>query len=289
MMVSIIIPTDNRPALLQRAVASALVACPGDGEVIVVDDRSDTAVKALRSVDDHPRLRIITNTGDKGTAGARNHGVAQALGEIVMFLDDTDEIGSDYPKRVLLAAGESADWGFSARPDVETTPQVTVMIPDDVPLLDRLPTFNAGFWVKRPLFQKLGPILTDQTIDQDVDFAVRLYGHGHKAWHDQTPGCTAQKDAAPTEQPDPITRAQAYLRTFQRNQSLFAPRSPDRWALIQRCLHHAALHRADAPAQKLLRDLSPLDWRIRAWVLWQIAKRRAQTRHPRSTTHLARS
>ena len=84
MTVSIIIPTYNRPALLQRAVASALAACPQDGEVIVVDDRSDTAIKALRDVTD-PRLRITTNTGDKGAAGARNHGIAQAKGDIVMF------------------------------------------------------------------------------------------------------------------------------------------------------------------------------------------------------------
>lgn len=114
MMVSIIIPTYNRPALLQRAVASALAACPGDGEVIVVDDRSDTAVKALRDVHDHPRIRILTNTGDKGAAGARNHGVAQALGEIIMFLDDDDVMVADYPKRVLAAAqGGTADWGFA--------------------------------------------------------------------------------------------------------------------------------------------------------------------------------
>ncbi|MFN3662769.1 glycosyltransferase family 2 protein [Yoonia sp.] len=128
MMVSIIIPTYNRPALLQRAVASALAACPGDGEVIVVDDRSDTAVKALCKVDDHPRLRILTNTGDKGAAGARNHGVAQALGEIVMFLDDDDTLVAGYPRRVSRAAHQGADWGFSSRqmvvgdqlPDMET-------------------------------------------------------------------------------------------------------------------------------------------------------------------------
>lgn len=36
MMVSIIIPTYNRPTLLQRAVRSALAACPPDGEVIVI-------------------------------------------------------------------------------------------------------------------------------------------------------------------------------------------------------------------------------------------------------------
>lgn len=37
---SIVIPTCNREALLVRAVQSALLACPADGEVLVVDDKS---------------------------------------------------------------------------------------------------------------------------------------------------------------------------------------------------------------------------------------------------------
>ncbi|MFU8825204.1 glycosyltransferase family 2 protein [Yoonia sp.] len=152
MMVSIIIPTYNRPALLQRAVASALAACPGDGEVIVVDDRSDTAVKALRDVHDHPRIRILTNTGDKGAAGARNHGVAQALGEIIMFLDDDDVMVADYPARVLNAESQGADWGFSSRHFVNGTGAIVKisaesegrLVPKNTPLQKQIAAFSAG-------------------------------------------------------------------------------------------------------------------------------------------------
>ncbi len=142
MMVSIIIPTYNRSALLQRAVASALIACPQDGEVIVIDDRSDTAEKALRDITDR-RLRITTNTGDKGAAGARNHGIAQARGEIVMFLDDDDVMVADYPARVIAGAQESgADWGFSSGllvngdhvPELNSEPIKGSLLPQNTPL-----------------------------------------------------------------------------------------------------------------------------------------------------------
>lgn len=44
---TIVIPTHNREALLERAVRSALATCPADGEVLVVDDKSDVPVVFL--------------------------------------------------------------------------------------------------------------------------------------------------------------------------------------------------------------------------------------------------
>lgn len=311
MMVSIIIPTYNRPALLQRAVASALAACPGDGEVIVVDDRSDTAVKALRDVLDHPRLRTLTNTGDKGAAGARNHGVAQALGEIIMFLDDDDVMVADYPKRVLAAAqGGTADWGFArlaelrdisgpldtarlnARPVLDTG-----LVTDMRPFIHQIPGFNYGFWIRRRTFEQLGPIRTDQIVDEDGDYVCRLIGHNHKAWFETAPGIVYSRDYAASHEDAPqLTRstaprieAECHLRTFQRNQAAFGHRSPERWALVRRNLRFAAFNGVDETAKDLIRDLTPLDWRIRAWLFWQMKKRGKRTHQRRIARKLARS
>ena len=311
MMVSIIIPTYNRPALLQRAVGSALAACPGDGEVIVVDDRSDTAVKALRDVLDHPRLRILTNTGDKGAAGARNHGVAHALGEIVMFLDDDDVMVADYPKRVLAAAqGSEADFGFSSFAVVEgagksledwtlsnSLAAETGMLPVDVPLLIRMPGFGVGFWIRRKVFDRIGPIRTDQVLDEDGDYFCRLYGEGCKAWFDAKPGNIISRDYmrndshAPqlTRSVDALIESQCHLRTFIRNQHYFGARSEERWALIRRCLRFAAFEGVETTAQTLIRDLTPLDWRIRAWLFWQMKKRGKKFHDRRIARKLARS
>ena len=156
MTVSIIIPTYNRPALLQQAVVSALAACPQDGEVIVVDDRSDTAQTALCDVTD-PRLRITTNTGDKGAAGARNHGIAQAKGEIVMFLDDDDVMVVDYPGRVLAAAaGSEADWGFARLAELRD-----ISGPLDTARLNARPALDTGLVTDmRPFIQKFPVSIT---------------------------------------------------------------------------------------------------------------------------------
>lgn len=310
MTVSIIIPTYNRPALLRRAVASALTACPQDGEVIVIDDRSDTAETALDEVTD-PRLRITTNTGDKGAAGARNHGIAQAKGDIVMFLDDDDVMVADYPARVVAAARQSgAAWGFARRAEIarigqalETarpsqTPDIaTGMVPDNVPILTRLPAFSQGFWMRREVFDDLGPIFADQTLDEDSDYCFRLYGQGRRAWFESEPGCIYSRNYLVPENTAPqLTcggakriESQCHLRTFQRNQQYFGTRSPERWALIRRCLRFAAYHDVSETPPELLTGLKPLDWRIRAWLFWQMKKHGKNIHQRRVSRKLARS
>lgn len=86
---SIIIPTYNRAAFLERAIDSVLSQIrPGD-EVIVVDDGSD---------DDTPHIlgkfgdRITVIHADHGGAGrARNLGLQRARKPLVAFLDSDDE------------------------------------------------------------------------------------------------------------------------------------------------------------------------------------------------------
>jgi glycosyltransferase involved in cell wall biosynthesis len=89
--VSVVIPTRNRPGLVGRAVGSALAQSFRDLEVVVVLDGADDATAAeLDSIDDG-RLRVTVLEAARGTAAARNAGVAEARGAWVAFLDDDDE------------------------------------------------------------------------------------------------------------------------------------------------------------------------------------------------------
>ena len=91
MLVSVIIPTLNRPKLLLRAIDGVLRQTHQEIEVIVVVDRPDQdTVSAVQSVDD-PRLQLIVNPYSLTAAGARNAGVDHATGEWIAFLDDDDE------------------------------------------------------------------------------------------------------------------------------------------------------------------------------------------------------
>lgn len=87
-LISIIIPTYNRPHLLPRAVKSALEQTVEDLEVIVVDDASPAHV----NLPEHPQLRIVRLSENSGGAAARNAGAMAARGRWVAFLDDDDQL-----------------------------------------------------------------------------------------------------------------------------------------------------------------------------------------------------
>jgi glycosyltransferase involved in cell wall biosynthesis len=90
-LLSIIIPTYNRPHFLPRAVKSALQQTVEEVEVIVVDDGSDNPV----SLPEHSRLQVIRLPQNSGNAVARNVGLKAAKGQYVMYLDDDDQLLPD--------------------------------------------------------------------------------------------------------------------------------------------------------------------------------------------------
>lgn len=90
-LVSVVIPTRNRPYLVARAVHSALTQSLVEIEVIVVIDGPDDAtLQVLRQIDDS-RLRVSTFPRHLGLSDARNAGVSEARSQWIAFLDDDDE------------------------------------------------------------------------------------------------------------------------------------------------------------------------------------------------------
>ncbi|MCA1993391.1 MAG: glycosyltransferase, partial [Coleofasciculus sp. S288] len=87
-LLSIIIPTHNRPHLLRRAVQSALEQTMDDLEVIVIDDASAEPV----NLNEHPKLRIIRLPVNGGIAVVRNVGARAAQGRWLAYLDDDDQL-----------------------------------------------------------------------------------------------------------------------------------------------------------------------------------------------------
>ncbi|MHB8078283.1 MAG: glycosyltransferase family 2 protein [Candidatus Krumholzibacteriia bacterium] len=93
MILSVVIPTRDKAALLARTVA-ALRAQRLDEpwEIVVVDDASSDGTPALlaAAAAEQPegRLRVVTCARNVGRAGARNLGWRAAAGRWVLFLDD---------------------------------------------------------------------------------------------------------------------------------------------------------------------------------------------------------
>jgi glycosyltransferase involved in cell wall biosynthesis len=86
------VPTYKRPALLARCLSSICQQSYADFEVLVVDnarDNQDTR-DVVEQLDD--QRFIYLNEPTPGVSAARNHGLQQAQGELILFVDDDDEI-----------------------------------------------------------------------------------------------------------------------------------------------------------------------------------------------------
>lgn len=93
LLVSVIIPTYNREALLRLAVESVLGQTYDDLEVIVVDDGSEdrTGEVITSLMEEDGRLHYLRLDQKCGPLVARNVGIRAARGEVIGFLDSDDE------------------------------------------------------------------------------------------------------------------------------------------------------------------------------------------------------
>ena len=90
-LVSIVIPTFERPELLERACETACSQTYDNIEIIVVDDDSQVSYeKALEKLSTLKNFKYIKRSKNGGGSAARNTGIEAANGEFIAFLDDDD-------------------------------------------------------------------------------------------------------------------------------------------------------------------------------------------------------
>lgn len=92
-LVSVVLPTYNRPERLRRAVRTVLSQTYDRVQLVVVDDHSETpARKTLSDVsfDQIESVVHVRHETNEGANAARNTGIEAADGEFIAFLDDDD-------------------------------------------------------------------------------------------------------------------------------------------------------------------------------------------------------
>lgn len=113
-LVSIYIPTKNRPHLLQRALLSCIAQDYLAIEILLVDDGSDddaaNQIAALAAKD--ARIRLFRLSPGVGAPGARNLAISEATGEFITGLDDDDEFLPGRVRSFVNAAQQSPQIGF---------------------------------------------------------------------------------------------------------------------------------------------------------------------------------
>ena len=106
-LVSIIVPTHDRPQMLREAVDSALAQTFRDFEIIIVlNGASAESIETARRLGADPMIKVV-EMADATLAAARNVGMGVAAGEWIAFLDDDDIWEPDKLETQLAAAKRS--------------------------------------------------------------------------------------------------------------------------------------------------------------------------------------
>lgn len=108
-LVSVVIPSRDRPALVSLAVESARRQTYGPVEIVVVDDASEPALELTLDQRADDRVRVVRLPKRLGSGAARNIGARNSHGPLIAFLDDDDEWRPEKLEREVAVLEAAAD------------------------------------------------------------------------------------------------------------------------------------------------------------------------------------
>lgn len=115
-LVSICIPTYNRPELLREAVRSCLDQTFGDFEIIITDNsETDASERMIGGLND-PRIRYHSNGGNIGPTRSCNKALSLARGKYVKWLMDDDLIKPVFLELTVAALENHPTAGVAMAP-----------------------------------------------------------------------------------------------------------------------------------------------------------------------------
>lgn len=179
--VSVIIPTYNRGSLISRAVESVLAQTFTDYELIVVDDGStDQTQQVLAKF--KKRIRYIFQE-NSGVSAARNHGIREATGEYIAFLDSDDYWIPDKLSQQVKVLDNHLNFGivYTRMPIINENGDVVGMKPSGISgqnfeeLLEvwgDIPTSTV--MTRKECFEKAGLFDTELNTMEDIDMWLRI-------------------------------------------------------------------------------------------------------------------
>lgn len=253
-LVSVIIPTYNSAAYLPHAIDTVLAQNYPNVEIIVVDDGStDNTNDVLAPYQKNIRIIFQKNAG---SAAARNRGIAEANGELIVFLDADDLLLPDklHAQATRLVADEALGMVHSGWLLIdESGKQIGEKTPwREAPTLDveswlRVKPIKLGaIMVRRSWLQKVGGFDPALRQSQDSDLLLRL----------ALEGCRAVWYKAPT-----LAYRVYRDSTIRRN-------APAQFRYLLK-VHEKAFAHPNLP-----RHLKPLEQQFRyytiRWVIWHI-------------------
>lgn len=167
-MISVIIPTYNRPHLIGRAISSVRAQTYKDYEIIVIDDGSEQDYGAV--LKNYPEIKYVKFPVNKGKSAVQNHGAKIANGEYIVFLDDDNEFLPEFLEKSLDTLKRENTYAV----------QVGRIISDEVSSYAKpsdgtfATSIDWGWLMKKSVFDT---IQYDETLyaDEDMDFGIRFF------------------------------------------------------------------------------------------------------------------
>jgi glycosyltransferase involved in cell wall biosynthesis len=134
-------------------------------EFVVVDSFSDEPIEARIDLSWHPHARVVREQS-AGLTRARLRGIAETTGDLLVFVDDDNELDSDYLDQAARIARDwprIGAWSGCTRPQFESSPpawtkrywgnlvirDVTSDLWSNLPLLPETMPCGAGLCVRR--------------------------------------------------------------------------------------------------------------------------------------------
>ncbi|MBL8014066.1 MAG: glycosyltransferase, partial [Candidatus Omnitrophica bacterium] len=184
-LVSVIIPTYNRSALIGESLKSALGQSYKNIEIIVVDDGSTDNTRDVVAAF-APAVEYIYKP-NSGPAATRNVGIAKARGEFVAFLDSDDlwepakiekqlQCFEENPQAAMVSSNFRYIDGkgrIIKDPGSEPGYQPSDFIIKDM-LRVRFPFATPAFLIKKEIFAKIGTFNERLRISEDLDLLIRI-------------------------------------------------------------------------------------------------------------------
>lgn len=102
-LVSVIMPTYNRPDFLARALSSLCKQTFTDFEVVVVNDCGEPVEGIVQSFADRLQITYVRHARNRDRSAARNTGIRASRGKYIAYLDDDDAYRAEHLELLVHA------------------------------------------------------------------------------------------------------------------------------------------------------------------------------------------
>ncbi|BAC14845.1 glycosyltransferase [Oceanobacillus iheyensis HTE831] len=189
-LVSILIPTYQRPLTLSRAIDSVLNQTYTNIEVIVVDDNNPNTDERLETegvmlgYKKNSKVKYIKHEYNKNGSAARNTAFQNSKGEYIMLLDDDDEfLPSKVEAQVNRLEKLDSSWGAcytkykrlkNGKIDTVCAEKKEGNLYFDELCRNLFIQAGSNLMLRREVFNELGGFDESFQRNQDIEFTVRL-------------------------------------------------------------------------------------------------------------------